>query len=116
MLHFRQTSVWQTIIQMTVQVYAFTKAFPDEERFALTSQMRRAAISIGSNFAEGFGRKHTNDFAHFMTMARGSVYELTAQVELAKAVGYIHDTTECQELLERIAYEFNCILKAKNLE
>lgn len=51
-----------------------------------------------------------------MTMARGSVYELTAQVELAKAVGYIHDTTECQELLERIAYEFNCILKAKNLE
>lgn len=116
MLHFKQTSVWKCIVLMTAQVYALTKSLPDEERFGLVSQMRRAAISVGSNFAEGYGRKHDKDFAHFLTMARGSAYELDAQVEPVCAIGYVQDVATLQALLERIVYELNCILKTKGVD
>lgn len=75
-----------------VLVYALTKKLPRDEQFGLTSQMRRAAISITSNVAEGFGRKTAKDKEHFYVIAYGSLTELENQLLIAKELGYISDT------------------------
>jgi four helix bundle protein len=73
---FRDLSVWQRAIELTVGVYQLTAAFPDSERFGLTSQLRRAAVSIASNIAEGYGRATKGEYIQFLGHARGSVSEV----------------------------------------
>jgi four helix bundle protein len=73
---FRDLSVWQRAIELTVGVYQLTAAFPDSERFGLTSQLRRAAVSIASNIAEGYGRATKGEYLQFLGHARGSVSEV----------------------------------------
>jgi four helix bundle protein len=75
-------------MELTVAVYRLTKAFPHEESFGLTSQLRRAAISIPSNIAEGHGRMNPREFKHFLLIARGSNCELQTQLELATALQF----------------------------
>ncbi len=70
-------------------VYRTISRFPKEERYALSDQLRRSVVSIPSNIAEGFGREASKDFARFLTMARGSLYESMTQLELAVRLGYI---------------------------
>jgi four helix bundle protein len=86
---FTDLRVWQEAHKLALAVYTFTKKFPKEEIFALTSQMRRAASSVTSNIAEGFGRRSSKDKAHFYTMASASVYELRNQTILAVDLGYV---------------------------
>lgn len=83
---FRDLQVWQRAMQLTVAIYGKTKEFPQDERFGLTSQMRRSAVSIASNIAEGQGRLTAGEFKQFLGMARGSNYEVQTQLELAKAL------------------------------
>ena len=73
MFNFEKLEVWQKAIQFADVVYRLTKAFPDDERFGLTSQMRRAAVSISSNIAEGTSRHSRDDYARFLEIAAGSV-------------------------------------------
>jgi four helix bundle protein len=84
---FRDLAVWQKSMQMAVAVYRLTQEFPREETYELTSQMRRSAISIPSNIAEGHGRLGSNEYRQFLGIARGSNFELQTQLELARMLG-----------------------------
>ncbi|HUV70354.1 MAG TPA: four helix bundle protein [Terracidiphilus sp.] len=84
---FRDLVVWQRSIQMPVSIYRLTQGFPKEEAYGLTSQMRRAVVSIGSNIAEGHGRLSTGEYRQFFGMARGSNFEIQTQLEIARALG-----------------------------
>jgi four helix bundle protein len=84
---FRDLKVWQKSMELTVAVYGLTQSFPREETFGLTSQLRRSAISIPSNIAEGQGRLNTREFQQFLGIARGSNCELQTQLEIARRIG-----------------------------
>ena len=85
---FRDLTVWQRSMQLTVAVYKLTQEFPREELYGLTSQIRRSAVSLPSNIAEGHGRLNTAEFRQFLGVARGSNCELQTQLEIARALGY----------------------------
>jgi four helix bundle protein len=84
---YRELLVWQKAIQLTVLVYQISKTFPREEIYGLTSQMRRCAVSIPSNIAEGAGRLNTPEYQHFLGIARGSHLELQTQLTIARQLG-----------------------------
>ena len=85
---YRDLLIWQKGIQLTVLIYRISKAFPREEIYGLTSQMRRCAVSIPSNIAEGAGRLNTPEYKQFLGIARGSSFELQTQLVIAKELGY----------------------------
>src|SRR5262245_33076304 len=94
--------VWQDAMRLVVQVYDATRQFPADERYGLTNQMRRAAISIPSNIAEGAARETDNEFLRFLFIARGSLAELETQLMIAAKLGYLASLTEWKETTERI--------------
>lgn len=81
---FRDLVVWQKSIDLVTKIYQFTETFPAQELYGLANQMRRSAVSIPSNIAEGSKRSTPKDFRHFLSIAFGSVAELETQVEIAK--------------------------------
>ena len=83
MFNFEKLDVWQDAIQFAGLVYEFTGDFPGEERFGLTNQMRRAAVSVSSNIAEGSSRVSRTDFSRFVEIATGSVFEVVSQTTIA---------------------------------
>ena len=89
--HFKELKVWQKGIEIVKDIYEITKHFPKEEMYGLTSQMRRSAISIPSNIAEGFKRYHTIEYKQFLYIALGSIAELETQIVIAKEVGLLED-------------------------
>lgn len=93
MKNFKDLVVWQKAHQMALEVYVHSRNFPQEERFGLTSQLRRAATSIALNIAEGCGRKTDKDFAHFLQIAFGSANEVEYALLLSKDLGYIEKNT-----------------------
>ena len=84
----RELIVWQRSIQLSLAVYKLTAKFPKEELYGLTSQMRRAAVSIPSNIAEGYGRGARGEYKQFLGIARGSTLELETQLVIANELGY----------------------------
>jgi len=101
---FRDLIVWQRSIILVGNVYKYTKNFPAEELYGLTSQIRRSAVSIPSNIAEGYGRKSTGDYCRFLQYATGSLYELDTQLEISYNLNYfakesfIYFSQECTEI------------------
>ncbi|MFM2398242.1 MAG: hypothetical protein RL341_399 [Pseudomonadota bacterium] len=93
---------WQVAFELARQIYLETEQFPKEEIFGLRSQMRRAAVSIASNLAEGAGRTTKKDFAQFVTIARGSLNELETQYLLAKEIGYLESSDTVDAQIERL--------------
>jgi len=87
--HYQDLQVWQRSMSLARDVYAAMEGFPRSEQFGLVSQIRRAAVSVPSNIAEGRGRATAKSFAPFLSQARGSLYELQTQVELAGDLGFI---------------------------
>lgn len=98
---FQDLVVWQKAHKLVIVIYEATKQFPKEELFALVNQMRRAAVSITSNIAEGFGRQSYSEKANFYGIAQGSATELQSQVLVARDVGYI-SSSDSQNLNEQI--------------
>jgi len=88
---YKELEVWQKGILLVLKVYELTKVFPKEERYALTDQIKRAAVSIPSNIAEGASRNTTKEFIQFLYIARGSASELETQIIIAKKLGYMND-------------------------
>ena len=93
---FRDLIVWQKAHQLTLDLYRVTKSFPRDEQYGLTSQIRRAAASVGANIAEGCGRGTARDFARFVQMALGSASELEYELLLASDLGLFPGTTYSQ--------------------
>jgi four helix bundle protein len=84
----RELPVWQASIELVEAVYALTDQFPTDERFGLTQQLRRAAVSAASNLAEGAARKTTTELIQFLHISSGSLAEIDTQLEIAKRLGY----------------------------
>ena len=95
---YRELTVWQKAMQLVRLVYAQIKEFPVEERYALADQLRRAVTSIPSNIAEGNGRTSNKDYAHFLSIARGSLYETVNQLDIAESLGYVEHSMEIETL------------------
>lgn len=89
MKSFTDLRAWQEAHRLALAIYMLTDEFPKSELFGLTSQLRRAAVSVSSNLAEGFGRDSQKDKEHFYVMASGSLYEVKSQLLLARDLGYI---------------------------
>lgn len=86
---YRQLKVWQKAMDLTVEIYNLVKNLPREETYALSDQMRRAVVSIPSNIAEGQGRNSDKEFTNFLSIARGSLWELETQIEICERLNYI---------------------------
>ena len=86
---YRDLIVWQKSIKLVTEIYIATKSFPTDEQYTLTSQLRRCAISIPSNIAEGYGRNSTADYKRFLQIATGSLFELQTQIEIAVNLKYL---------------------------
>ena len=88
---YRDLIVWQKAMSLARQAYTLTRGLPKSEAYGLLTQVRRAAVSVPSNIAEGHGRLTDSQFRHFLGNARGSLYEMQTQVELAGGLGYIEE-------------------------
>ena len=105
---YKELIVWQRSIDLVIQIYKVTKAFPKEEMYGLTSQMQRVAVSIPSNIAEGHERNSSKEFVQFLYISRGSLAELETQVLIAEKLGYINQEekncilNDCYEIGEMI--------------
>ncbi|HEY2711368.1 MAG TPA: four helix bundle protein [Chthoniobacterales bacterium] len=91
MFNFEKLEVWQKAIDFADLVYRETRSFPAEDRFGLTNQMRRAAVSISSNLAEGCSRISQNNFARFVEIATGSVFEVVSQAFISQREGFMNE-------------------------
>lgn len=88
---YKDLEVWKVSMDFVVEIYSRTGSFPTSERYGITSQIRRSAVSIPSNIAEGAGRRNTKEFIHFLYIANGSLSELETQLEIAFRLNYIKD-------------------------
>ena len=86
---YKDLVVWQKAIDLTIEIYSLTNLFPKEEMYGFVSQIRRSAVSIPSNIAEGQARKYHLQFSHFLSIAQGSLAELETQIIIAIKLGYI---------------------------
>lgn len=87
---YRDLLVWQKSMALVTEIYHLSKSFPRDELYGLVSQMRRCAVSIPSNMAEGYGRNSTGEYIHFLRIATGSLYELQTQIEISLNLQYIN--------------------------
>ena len=108
---YRTLIVWQKAKRLVGLVYAEVKKLPVEERYALGDQIRRAVVSIPSNIAEGNGRASNKDYANFLSIARGSLYETMTQLEIVQDLGYAALTPEIEQLAKDIARMLGAMIK-----
>jgi four helix bundle protein len=111
---YRDLLVWQKAMLLVSAVYKLARTFPDSERFGLTSQMQRAAVSIPSNIAEGQGRLATKEFRRFLGIAQGSLRELETQLLISIDLGYASSSqaNACLELADEIGRMLSALIKA----
>ena len=113
MLSFKELNVWQRAVRLTVVLYKTLQKFPETERFGLTSQMQRAAVSVSANIAEGWGRGSTKEYIQFLYIARGSLMELETHLIIAQQLNYINNDQLDQfgKDIEDIAKMLNRLIK-----
>jgi len=105
---YRDLEIWRLGIEIVKEVYRLTKEFPRHEIYGLVSQMRRSAVSIPSNVAEGFRRQHNREYRQFLCVSLGSCAELETQATIARELSYISENEEGQ-LLEKLDHECRMI-------
>lgn len=109
---YRDLVVWQRSMRLCKRIYGISEGFPNAERFGITAQMRRAAVSIPSNIAEGQGRLNVKEFRQFLGIARGSLRELETQTFLAQELGYVDSQSVCEVLgiMEEVSRMLNKLI------
>ena len=114
MRNFKELEIWKIGFDIALESYKLTRDFPDEEKYGLISQMRRASVSIPSNIAEGCGRDSDKDFARFLGVSLGSSFELETQTLIADELDFIPATSlkEYFELLDKFQRKTNAFLNA----
>jgi len=101
MNNFRDLDVWDKAVELATNIYDKTENFPKTEQYGLTSQIRRSAVSISSNIAEGAGRESKKEFKHFLNISTGSCYELETQVKISKNLEFL-DEEKYNEIRKRL--------------
>ncbi|MBL8521397.1 MAG: four helix bundle protein [Betaproteobacteria bacterium] len=107
---------WQLAIELVKEVYALSEKFPRDEAYGLTAQVRRAAISIPSNIAEGAARATDREFLYFLHVSRGSLSELETQIVLAKELGFLKESERVDQLIENVFSKLGGLIKAKKVK
>jgi four helix bundle protein len=100
----KDLTLWKESINLVEDIYSISKNFPKEEMYGLTSQMRRCAVSVPSNIAEGAGRKGEKEFARFLYIALGSLSELETQFEISIRLNYIPNEIKTEPIFDKIIY------------
>ncbi len=114
MRNYRELTAWQVAFALARRIYEITEPFPKHEVFGLTSQLRRAAVSLPSNLAEGAGRGGKKEFSHFVTLARGSLNELETQLLLAQDLNYCTLPDDLTQDIERLFALLNGLRNSLN--
>jgi four helix bundle protein len=113
--NYRELVAWQVAFQLAKRTYQVTESFPKSEAFGLSGQLRRCSVSIPSNIAEGAGRSTKKEFAHFVSIARGSLNELETQYLLSKELGFCTEDTAMDEAIERLYGLINGLRNSLNV-
>jgi four helix bundle protein len=119
MHNYKQLKIWNKSIDLVVDIYNATVEFPKEEKYGLISQMRRSAVSIPSNIAEGAGRNSDKEFCHFLAVSHGSSYELETQVIVSERLNLINKEISddlCEKIneVQKMSYHLQAKLKVEN--
>ncbi len=99
MKSYRDLIVWQKSMNMVTLTYKLLKQFPEDEKFGLTSQIKRSSVSVPSNIAEGYGRNYRKDYVRFLNISRGSLYEMQTQFQISVNLSFINEN-ELQKIKE----------------
>lgn len=118
MHNYKELKIWKEAMKLAKMIYIISAGFPQDEKFGLTSQLRRCAVSVPSNIAEGAGRKSDKEFLYFLSVSAGSIYELETQFLLAPDLGYVLQKTADDALevitgLQKMLYRFQVQLSSK---
>ncbi len=113
MMDIENLQIWKLGVKLAKDVYLLTERFPKREIYGLTDQIRRAAVSIPSNIAEGKGRSTAKDFVHFLNTARGSLYELKTQLYIAREIEYLteEDFSSIHKQIENLSHKIVSMIK-----
>lgn len=114
MHNYKDLKVWNEAIHLTQSIYLISSGFPSEERFGLTSQMRRASVSVPSNISEVAGRNSQGEFKQFLGIANGSLCELETQLIPAERLNFIEKNKQLEELFDKIDHIQKMIFKLKD--
>ena len=108
---YRDLKVWQKAIELTSEVYKLVKLLPNEERYALSDQIRRAVVSVPSNIAEGRGRGTNKEFVRYLLMSRGSLWEVSTQLEICERLQYLNneEMPNARQLITEISKMINAL-------
>lgn len=111
--NYKELVVWQKSMDLVIEVYDLITKLPSNEKYELSSQMRRAAVSIPSNIAEGHGRNSSQEFCHFLGIARGSACELETQLLVAKRINFLseNDVQKSEMLIDEILRMITAMIK-----
>ncbi|MFN0038070.1 MAG: four helix bundle protein [Burkholderiales bacterium] len=103
---------WKVSVELVTELYQLTETFSANEAYGLISQSRRAAVSVPSNIAKGAARTSKREFAHYLSMARGSLSEIDTQLVISKQLGFIHDDEQLQQKMTRVFGLIGGLLKS----
>ena len=111
MRNFKKLEIWNKGIQIVKEIYKVSSSLPSEEKFGLKSQITRAAVSIPSNIAEGWGRMSRKNYIQFLRTSRGSLFELETQVLITKELNYSNNSESIENLITEISKMLNSLIK-----
>jgi len=107
---YKDLIVWQKSIALVSDVYKLVRLFPDDEKYGLTSQIKRSSVSVPSNIAEGYGRSSRRNYIQFLRISRGSLFELETQIVIGKKLNFINNSEEVDNTITEISKMLNSLI------